>query len=179
MVEELALLWTTFGGGLEVVGRLVMRGLSVILTLQPKFLNRVRSLKSFRVCSKEGSPPTCSSFPCATYDPPLLCLLSGEQRYFFVFSGLCWRHRCWSPSPPFFKSLTQTFCLYCYMYFVPLVFTYWCYRYFTPASITVYQFLWSVIIWGRPYHLWVAGIFYRNNNITMNNTKPIFYLISL
>ena len=38
---------------------------------------------------KEGSPPTCSSFPCATYDPPLLrLLLSGEQRY-LVFSGLC------------------------------------------------------------------------------------------
>ena len=77
-----------------------MRGLSVIITLQPKFLNRVRSyvdlkvLRSFRVFSrpdreyKEGSPPTCSSFPCATYDPPLLRLLSGEQRY-LVFSGLC------------------------------------------------------------------------------------------
>ena len=37
--------------------------------------------------SKEGSPPTCSSFPCASYVPPLLRLLSGEQRY-LVFSGL-------------------------------------------------------------------------------------------
>ena len=32
--------------------------------------------------------PTCSSFPCATYDPPLLRLLSREQRY-LVFSTLC------------------------------------------------------------------------------------------
>ncbi|CAN0372086.1 unnamed protein product, partial [Ascophyllum nodosum] len=29
---------------------------------------------------KEGSPPTCSSFPCATYDPPLLRLLSEHRR---------------------------------------------------------------------------------------------------
>ena len=48
MVGELALLWATFffGGGGEAGGRrsLVIRGLSVILTLQPKFLNnRVRS----------------------------------------------------------------------------------------------------------------------------------------
>ena len=26
--------------------------------------------------------------------------------------------------PPSFKSLTRTFCLYCYIYFIPLVFTY-------------------------------------------------------
>ena len=42
--------------------------------------------------SKEGSPPTCSSFPCATYDPTLLRLLSGEQQvllFNLVFSGLC------------------------------------------------------------------------------------------
>ena len=31
--------------------------------------------------SKEGSPPTCSSFPCATYDPPLLL-------YFEVNTGV-------------------------------------------------------------------------------------------
>ena len=43
MVGELALLWTTFGGGGEGRRLLVVRGLSVILTLQPKFLNRVRS----------------------------------------------------------------------------------------------------------------------------------------
>ena len=45
MVGELALLRTTFGGGGAGGGRrsLVVRGLSVILTLQPKFLNRVRS----------------------------------------------------------------------------------------------------------------------------------------
>ena len=29
---------------------------------------------------------TCASFPCATYDPPLFRILSGEQRY-LVFSG--------------------------------------------------------------------------------------------
>ena len=34
------------------------------------------------------------------------------------------RHRCWSPSPPSFKFFIQTFCLYCYIYFIPLVFTY-------------------------------------------------------
>ena len=74
-----------------------MRGLSVILTLQPKFLNRgpvgfeelSRLFAVDLADSKEGSPPTCSSFPCATYDPPLLRLLSGEQRYYLVFSGLC------------------------------------------------------------------------------------------
>ena len=40
--------------------------------------------------SKEGSPPSCSSFSCVTYDPPLLRLLSGERC--LVFSELCWRH---------------------------------------------------------------------------------------
>ena len=41
-----------------------------------------------RTSKKEGSPPTCSSLPCTTYDSPLLRLFSGEQRC-LVFSGLC------------------------------------------------------------------------------------------
>ena len=51
---------TTLGGGAGGRRSLVIRGLSVILTLQPKFLNRVRSyvdlygLRSFRVCSRPG-----------------------------------------------------------------------------------------------------------------------------
>ena len=63
--------------------------------------------------SKEGSSPPCSSFPCATYDPPLLRLLSGEQPTVF---GLFWIMLKTSDLPvalfAFFKSLTQTFRTY-------------------------------------------------------------------
>ena len=38
-----------------------------------------------------------------------------------------------------------------------------------PNVTTVYQSLWPVVIWGRPY-LWVAGIFYRNNNNEQHQT---------
>ena len=34
---------------------------------------------------KEGSPPTCSSLPCTTYDSPLLRLFSGEQNSVWSF----------------------------------------------------------------------------------------------
>ena len=91
----------------------------------------------------------------ATYEPPLLRLLSGEQRC-LVFSGLCWKtFICRSPSSP----LTQTFLVfnknlnaskpsehppsgekmskrlrwfYRYIYLIPLDFTY----YMTFISIT-------------------------------------------
>ena len=65
--------------------------------------------------SKESSPPTCLSLPCAT----LHCFVYSQvNNGFWSFLDYV-EDVCWSPSSPFFKSLTQTLCIYCHIYLTP------------------------------------------------------------
>ena len=70
----------------------------------------------------KGSLPTCSSLPCTTYDSPLLRLFQVNNG---VWSCLDYVEDIyWSSSPPFFKSLTQTFWFYrSHIYLTTLAFT--------------------------------------------------------